>query len=51
MENINQNLLETDLAFVSLMSAPGKEGFYEKFGFTKRPDAERGSGMSQYIRE
>lgn len=32
-------------AYVTLMSAHGKEGFYEKFGFFKRPDSQYGHGM------
>ena len=31
---------------VSLMAAKGKEPFYEKFGFLRRPDEKYGSGMS-----
>jgi len=32
--------------YVCLMSVKGKEGFYEKLGFTKRPNDDLGSGMS-----
>jgi predicted N-acetyltransferase YhbS len=32
-------------AYITLMSAYGKEGFYEKFGFFKRPDSRYGHGM------
>lgn len=35
-------------AFIGLMSAKGKEGFYCKFGFQKRPDDRFGSGMCRY---
>ena len=34
--------------FTCLMSAKGKEPFYEKFGFESRP-GERGAGMAQFI--
>ena len=34
--------------FACLMSAQGKETFYEKFGFEARP-AERGAGMAQFV--
>jgi hypothetical protein len=34
---------------VSLCSAIGKEAFYEKFGFFKRPNENTGCGMSQWI--
>jgi GNAT superfamily N-acetyltransferase len=30
---------------VGLMASKGKEQFYEKFGFTKRPSERRGHGM------
>lgn len=32
-------------AYVGLMSTPGKEGFYSKYGFIKRPTDNLGSGM------
>jgi hypothetical protein len=35
-------------AVVGLMSAQGKEGFYEKFGFWKRPTERFGHGMMQF---
>lgn len=31
---------------VGLMAAKGKEGFYERYGFTKRPNEKLGSGMT-----
>ncbi|MCR4685763.1 MAG: GNAT family N-acetyltransferase [Lachnospiraceae bacterium] len=34
---------------ITLMAATGKEAFYEKFGFTKRPDETHGCGMHQWI--
>lgn len=36
-------------AYVGLMSTPGKEAFYEKFGFHVRPCGYEGSGMTCYI--
>ena len=35
-------------AVVGLMSAKGKEAFYEKFGFWKRPNENCGHGMMQF---
>lgn len=35
-------------AVVGLMSAKGKEEFYERFGFWKRPDENFGAGMIQF---
>ncbi len=34
---------------ISLMSAKGKEKFYEKFGFSERPNDNFGAGMDQWI--
>ena len=34
--------------FACLMSAKGREPFYEKFGFEARP-SERGAGMAQFV--
>ncbi|MDF2565787.1 MAG: acetyltransferase family protein [Massilibacillus sp.] len=34
-------------ATIGLMSAKGKEGFYEKFGFRRRPSESFGHGMFQ----
>jgi GNAT superfamily N-acetyltransferase len=35
-----------DNTIIGLMSAVGKEAFYEKYGFTRRPTEELGSGMT-----
>lgn len=35
-------------AVVGLMSAEGKEEFYERFGFKKRPNENFGAGMTQF---
>jgi predicted GNAT family N-acyltransferase len=35
-------------AIIGLMSAKGKEQFYEKFGFWKRPNRRFGHGMMQF---
>ena len=35
--------------FVNLMSAQGRESFYEQFGFERRPNEKRGPGMTQWI--
>jgi len=34
---------------IDLMSAIGKETFYEKFGFVKRPRDRRGAGMDLWL--
>ena len=35
--------------FVNLMSALGKDEFYKKFGFERRPNDSRGPGMTQWV--
>ena len=37
-----------ETTMVSLLSAKDKEPFYEKQGFFRRPNAERGAGMSLF---
>ena len=32
-----------------LMAAKGKEPFYEKFGFSERPNENLGAGMDQWF--
>jgi GNAT superfamily N-acetyltransferase len=33
---------------IGLMSATGKEAFYEKYGFTRRPNEKLGAGMTLF---
>lgn len=40
---------EQETIMVNLMSAMGKETFYEKLGFHRRPFGNHGSGMSRWI--
>ena len=35
--------------FVNLMCALGKESFYEQFGFQRRPNENRGPGMTRWM--
>jgi hypothetical protein len=46
MKFINENAAVG--AVVGLMAAKGKESFYEKYGFCKRPDENFGAGMIQF---
>jgi GNAT superfamily N-acetyltransferase len=34
---------------IDMMAAQGKEGFYERFGFTSRPRENRGAGMDMWL--
>jgi GNAT superfamily N-acetyltransferase len=36
-------------ATIGLMAAEGKEAFYEKFGFTRRPTDRLGAGMTRFV--
>jgi GNAT superfamily N-acetyltransferase len=38
----------SDNTVIGLMSAEGKETFYERYGFTKRPAGRFGSGMTMF---
>lgn len=58
---LGRRLIETTLSWlesqvepgetimVNLMSAMGKENFYEKLGFSTRPFGNHGAGMSRWI--
>lgn len=50
MKDIVDGLKPGYSVMVSLASAKGKEGFYEKFGFLNRHDDDVGHGMYQWIR-
>lgn len=39
-----------DNAYIGLMATPNTEGFYEKFGFIRRPNERYGSGMILYYK-
>lgn len=48
-EFLNDNTTDGEYMLYALNAAEGKEGFYEKFGFIKRPCANRGAGMTKHI--
>ncbi len=43
--------VKDDDTFLYLGASKGKEGFYEKFGFKSRPNADVGAGMKWYETE
>ena len=45
MRHIEENSLPNTTVTVGLMAAKGKDGFYEKLGFIKRPSEIYGAGM------
>lgn len=49
MQYVDENTMQGETTMLLLASAQGKEGFYEKFGFKKRPHDNFGYGMSQWI--
>lgn len=53
LERINGYLewLASDgrILMVNLMATSGNEGFYEKFGYVRRPNKEMGAGMVRWI--
>jgi GNAT superfamily N-acetyltransferase len=51
IQNIMDYLYENapEGAYIGLLSAKGKEAFYEKFGFWKRPNEEFGCGMMMFL--
>lgn len=38
----------SDNAYIGLTSTQGREGFYERFGFIRRPNDQLGAGMSMF---
>ncbi len=46
---LKESLQEGQQYFVNLVASPGKEPFYEKFGFNVRPNEKEGAGMTQRI--
>ncbi|MDR0310974.1 MAG: GNAT family N-acetyltransferase, partial [Acidobacteriota bacterium] len=51
MEYVYSMLRDGYCIQVDLLAAKGKEGFYEDFGFIKRPDENYGCGMTQRIKK
>lgn len=50
IEHVKQNSLPDTSVTIGLMSAKGKELFYEKFGFTARPNDTYGAGMINHYK-
>jgi GNAT superfamily N-acetyltransferase len=52
MDYIENDFLQNGQeAFINLMSAKGRESFYNKFGFNTRPNDKVGAGMTQWIKK
>lgn len=50
MAFVKETTSEGETTMLNLMSAKGKEPFYEKFGFISRPTDDKGAGMSMYYK-
>ena len=42
---------EGETIMINLMAAKDKEPFYEKLGFMRRPNDERGCGMTRFLKK
>ena len=49
MDYINENTAQGHCKYIGLHASKGKEEFYEKYGFIKRPADNLGCGMTQWI--
>ena len=47
---LKEQVNDGETIMINLMSAMGKEPFYEKLGFHERPFGNHGSGMSQWLK-
>ncbi len=47
---VKENTLEGETTMVNLMSAKGRETFYQRLGFIERPNEKLGAGMCMYIK-
>jgi GNAT superfamily N-acetyltransferase len=49
MAYINANIAPGQGKYIALMASKGREEFYEKFGFVKRPNDTLGCGMTVWL--
>ena len=49
MAYIDENIAQGQAKYIALMAAKGKEEFYEKYGFVKRPTDNLGCGMTIWL--
>ncbi len=48
LAHIRSTALPGERLMIVLVTSPGKEAFYERFGFERRPNEENGAGMTQW---
>lgn len=51
MKFVDSMTLPGETTMITLVASKGKEEFYEKFGFIKRPDDTYGCGMTQWYKK
>lgn len=49
MSVINESMKPGEKIMINFMAASGKEDFYQKFGFIKRPNDTLGCGMCKWF--
>ncbi|MHC1723326.1 MAG: GNAT family N-acetyltransferase [Aminipila sp.] len=49
MTTLESSVTGDDIMMINLMSVPGKETFYEKFGLAARPNKTMGPGMCRWV--
>ena len=50
MDYIDKNIPTGGQTMIGLFAAKGKEGFYQRFGFSSRTEAGLGHGMQMYLK-
>lgn len=51
LDYCKSTLKDNQFILVNLMATKNREGFYEKFGFSKRPNEEKGPGMMMWLKK
>ncbi|MBN7774488.1 GNAT family N-acetyltransferase [Clostridium aminobutyricum] len=49
MKHLESSISEEEILMINLMSVPGREKFYSKFGFVERPNETMGAGMVKWL--
>lgn len=49
MKTLENSVSEDEIMMVNLMSVPGKESYYERFGLLQRPNDAMGAGMCRWL--
>lgn len=49
LDHLEESISKEEILMINLMSVPGKENFYGKFGFIQRPNETMGAGMVKWL--